>query len=629
MSDFLQRIDNPKDIKALDEKQLNQLAKEIREFLINNVSKTGGHLASNLGVVELTLALHKVFSTPEDKIVWDVGHQSYVHKILTGRKNKFCTLRQAGGISGFPKVSESEHDCFNTGHSSTSISAALGIAKARDIKKQKHSVLAIIGDGALTGGLAFEALNDAGRSPNNFIVILNDNGMSISNNVGGLSRYLSKMRTEPIYLEAKQDIDTLLSKIPSIGKKAANALKRAKGIIKYMIVPGMLFEELGFKYLGPINGHDIGELANVLERAKNSKGPVLIHVCTMKGKGYSYAEENPSEFHGVSSFDIETGESKTNGGPTYSDVFGEELVKLAREDDSVTAITAAMPNGTGLSDFAAKFPDRFFDVGIAEQHAMTFSAGIASSGLKPVVAVYSSFLQRGYDQIIHDIAMQNLHVVIAIDRAGVVGEDGETHQGIYDISYLSHIPNMTIMAPADYQELRSMLRYALMVHKGPISIRYPRGRGAETLGNNDPIAYGKACRVRDGSDVVIVAFGSMVPTALKCSEILAKAGISAQVINARFAKPLDAKLIMQSAAKCRYVVTLEDNTIKGGFGSEVLELINQFDNTIQVKTLALPDQPVLHGTRNDIFKRYGLDEQEIAVTVTKFLRKNNTSQKRA
>lgn len=617
MGILLDSVKSPEDIKKLNNQQLEELAEELREFLIEKVSKTGGHLASNLGVVELTLALHHVFDTPKDKIVWDVGHQSYVHKILTGRHAQFDTLRQSGGISGFPKVKESPHDCFDTGHSSTSISAALGIAKARDIKQENYSVIAVIGDGALTGGMAFEALNDAGRSPNNLIVILNDNEMSISANVGGLSRYLSKIRTEPIYFKVKEDIDIILSKIPAIGKSAAKALDTVKGTIKYIIMPGVLFEELGFKYLGPINGHDIAGLKKVLSRAKKIKGPVLIHVCTQKGKGYSHAEENPHVFHGISPFEIETGEVKVNNGMSYSDFFGSKLLEMAEKDKSIVAITAAMPQGTGLDRFSKQYPDRFFDVGIAEQHAVTFAAGLASNGLKPVFAVYSSFLQRAYDQILHDVAVQDLHVVFAIDRAGIVGEDGETHQGLFDLSYLSHIPNMTVMAPCDYNEFSAMMEYALMKHKGPVAIRYPRGKGAEKLADSVNISFGQASLIREGKDASIIAAGNMVETAIKAAEELSKLNISAEVINARFIKPLDVKTIINSAQKTGKVFTLEDNTIIGGFGSSVLSLINSSGISAKVKMLGYPDKFIHHGSRSDLIKEFKLDTESIVKEIFK------------
>jgi 1-deoxy-D-xylulose-5-phosphate synthase len=620
LSSLLKGINSPEDIKKLNNKQLEELARDISEFLINKVSKTGGHLASNLGIVELTLSIHKVFNTLKDKVIWDVGHQSYVHKIVTGRRDQFDNLKKMGGISGFPKVNESPHDCFNTGHSSTSISAALGFAKARDIKKEDYSVVAIIGDGALTGGMAFEALNDAGRSPNNLIVILNDNEMSISKNVGGLSKYLSKIRTEPFYFKVKEDIDIILNKIPAIGKSAARALNKVKGSIKYMIVPGIFFEELGFKYIGPIDGHNFEELNEVLTKAKKIKGPVLIHVCTKKGKGYIYAEESPQRFHGISPFEIETGEVKTSSGPSFSDIFGQQMVKLAENKKDLVAITAAMPHGTGLNNFSAKFPERFFDVGIAEQHAVTFAAGLAQNGIKPVVAIYSSFYQRAYDQILHDVALQNLSVVFAIDRAGIVGEDGETHQGIYDLSFLSHIPNMTIMSPCDYSEFNQMLEYAVLFHCGPIAVRYPRGRGPECLTLTQQVRLGRGVLIKEGKDLTIVALGNTVETSLKVADMLEKLGIKAEVINARFAKPLDEKLILASALKTKRVVTIEDNTVIGGFGSNVLELLNKNLINIKTKIFGFPDQIIVHGSKKDLLEKYRLDIDSITSEIVKMLK---------
>ncbi len=616
---LLDAVNSPEDIKKLDVCQLEKLSKEIREFLISKLSVTGGHLASNLGVVELTLALHKVFSTPEDKIVWDVGHQSYVHKIVTGRRGLFDTLRQSKGISGFPKFKESPHDSFNTGHSSTSISAALGIARARDILKDKYSVIAVIGDGALTGGMAFEALNDAGRSPNNLIVILNDNEMSISKNVGGLSRYLSKIRTQPIYYKAKEDFDVILNKIPAIGKSAAKALDIAKGTIKYMIMPGIIFEELGFKYLGPIDGHNISELSKVLSSAKLLKGPVLIHVCTQKGKGYSFAEEKPHEFHGISPFEIETGEVKVCNGPSYSDTFGKIMIKFAEEEPRLAAITAAMPHGTGLDEFSKRYPDRFFDVGIAEQHAVTFAAGLAQNGIKPVVAIYSSFLQRSYDQILHDVALQNLNVVFAIDRAGVVGEDGETHQGIYDLSYLTQIPNMTVASPCDYLEFERLMEYAVFEHKGPMAIRYPRGCGPRKLCAFQPIMPGKGVKLAEGGDITLVAVGNTVETALKAAELSKAFGISVEVLNARFVKPLDFGMIKASAVKTGNVITIEDNIVKGGFGSSILEGFCSRDIHVKTKLVGFPDTPVLQGSRSSLYKEYGLDADSLVCEIKKML----------
>jgi len=617
---LLKNINSPEDIKKLDLEQLEKLADEIRHYLIEKVSVTGGHLASNLGVVELTLALFKVFDLPEDKIIWDVGHQSYVHKILTGRREQFDSLRQLGGISGFPKSCESEYDCFNTGHSSTSISAALGMAKARDLLGEQYSVAAVIGDGAMTGGMAFEALNNAGRSSNNLIIILNDNGMSISKNVGGISRYLSKLRTQPIYSKAKEDLENLLNMIPAIGKSATRAINVAKGTIKYITMPGVIFEELGLKYIGPIDGHNLGELINVITNAKKMKGPILLHILTQKGKGYRFAENKPQDFHGISPFEVETGEVKINNGPTYSDVFGKKMVELALREPRLAAITAAMPLGTGLNEFSKLFPKRFFDVGIAEQHAVTFAAGLAKAGMKPVVAVYSTFLQRAYDQILHDVALQNLHVVFAVDRAGIVGEDGETHQGLYDISYLSHIPGMAIAAPCDYNELEKLLEFAVTSYDGPIAIRYPRGTGEKQLVPSSDIVFGKGEKLVDGKDITIAAVGNMVETALIAARMLKEMGIDAEVINARFVKPVDEKLILESAARTRVIATIEDNVVKGGFGSSVLELVNKYNIRAKTKIFGFPDTPVSHGSRKELFRKYRLDAASITQDILKMLK---------
>ena len=617
---LLDCIHSPADIKKLDLNQLETLSEQIRQFLIEQVSGTGGHLASNLGVVELTLALHKVFDSPRDKIIWDVGHQSYVHKLITGRKEQFSTLRRMNGISGFPKSCESDCDCFDTGHSSTSISAALGFAKARDLLREDYSVVAVIGDGAMTGGMAFEALNDAGRSPNDLIIILNDNEMSINRNVGGLSRHLSKIRTQPIYYKAKEDLDTFLNKFSSVGKFAARALDRAKGTIKYMVMPGIIFEDLGLTYIGPIDGHDIEELTTVISRARGLKGPILIHVMTQKGKGYSYSEDKPQDFHAVAPFEIETGEVKVNNGASYSNVFGKKMVEMVAREPRLVAITAAMTSGTGLDEFSKLHPEKFFDVGIAEQHAVTFAAGLAKAGIKPVVAIYSTFLQRAYDQILHDVSLQNLHVVFAIDRAGLVGEDGETHQGIYDLSYLSSIPNLTIAVPSDYDEFERMLDFAVFRHDGPIAVRYPRGSGKRQLAQSAPINRGTGVKLLRGDDVTIVAVGKMVETALTVADLLAQKGVNADVINGRFVKPLDAKMILESVVKTGALATIEDNCIKGGFGSSILELISKNNIKVKTSTFGFPDIPISHGNRDEIFEKYGLDAITISHDILRMLK---------
>ena len=624
MNTILEAINKPQDLKKLSNEQIKLLAEEIRHFLICSVSKTGGHLAPSLGVVELTLAIHKVFNSPVDKVVWDVGHQSYVHKILTGRRNDFSTLRQFGGISGFPKISESEHDVFGTGHSSTSISAALGMALARDIQGDKESVLAVIGDGSLTGGQAYEALNHAGNSSTNMIVILNDNEMSIAKNVGAISEYLSKMRTEPKYTKVKQDIEFLLRRIPAIGDSVVKTVERVKDSLRYLLVPGVLFEELGFNYIGPIDGHNFELLTEVLEKAKKMQGPILIHVLTCKGKGYKPAECNPGKFHGVGPYCIESGEVIKNGTtPTYTNIFGDTLLDLAKQDSRIVAITAAMPEGTGLKKFAAQFPKRFFDVGIAEQNAVTMAAGMAVKGLRPVVALYSTFAQRAYDQILHDICLQNLPVIFALDRAGIVGEDGPTHHGLFDYSYLRHIPNMVIMAPMDEDELRHMMFTATTIDR-PVAIRYPRGSGLGVPLDKplQQLTIGKAEELKSGNDVVFLAVGSMVEPCLVASEQLAAMGIQAGVVNARFIKPMDEEMLRKISREARNIITVEENMLAGGFGSAVLEYIHsQNFNWVKVLRLGIPDQFIEQGKRDQLLEKYGLTADGIASTVSSFVQR--------
>ncbi|HHU63181.1 MAG TPA: 1-deoxy-D-xylulose-5-phosphate synthase [Clostridiales bacterium] len=620
---YIDTITSPADIKNKTIDELNQLADEIRQLLIEVISQNGGHLASNLGVVELTLALHYVFDTPRDKIIWDVGHQTYVHKILTYRKDLFPSIRKYKGLSGFPKISESSHDFFNTGHSSTSISAALGFARARDLMGEDYSVLAVIGDGALTGGMALEGLNDAGHSPTNLIVILNDNQMSIANNVGSLSTYLSKIRSDPKYHKLKRDIEPLLNKIPFIGKGIYHAVKRLKNTIKYLFVPGIIFEELGFKYIGPVNGHDIFSLISMLDRARSVNGPVLIHVVTSKGKGYKHAELNPEKFHAVAPFNIKTGEELYKGrGITYSQVFGNTMLRLAKENEKIIAITAAMPHGTGLYEFSRLYPERFFDVGIAEQHAVTFAAGLAANGYKPVFAVYSTFLQRAYDQILHDVCIQNLPVVFAIDRCGLVGQDGETHHGIFDISYLSHIPNMTILSPSDGSELAAMLRYAVD-HPGPVAIRYPKGAVCNIYKDNTiTIEHGKWDTVRQGKTCCIMATGKMVDFALKSCEILEGMGIYCCLINCRFIKPLDIDKIRQCVKDFSKLVIIEDNTAIGGLGSTIIqELAKNGYKTLDVKHIAFPDSFVPHGEIDELLKVYNMDVKGLVDQIAAFVNK--------
>ncbi|WP_414714929.1 1-deoxy-D-xylulose-5-phosphate synthase [Sporomusa sp.] len=620
---LLDGINGPQDLKSLSLGQLEKLAGEIRELLIHTVSTNGGHLAPNLGVVELTLALHRAFDSPKDKFIWDVGHQAYVHKILTGRHKQFSTLRKTGGISGFPKRCESQHDVFGAGHSSTSISSALGVALARDMSGDNYNVVGVIGDGSLTGGQAYEALNHAGHLGINLTVILNDNEMSIAKNVGAMSEYLAKMRTAPTYSKVKHDIEYLLRRIPAIGDSVAKTAERVKDSLKYFLVPGMLFEELGFTYFGPIDGHNIPSILDVLDKTKSVKGPVLIHLLTQKGKGYAPAECNADKFHGVGPFCIETGEViKTEGAPSYTQVFGDTLVKLAEQNPDIVAITAAMPEGTGLKKFSAKYPKRFFDVGIAEQHAVTLAAGMATQGKRPVVAIYSTFMQRGYDQILHDVCLQNLPVIFMLDRAGVVGEDGATHHGVFDYSFLRHIPNMVIMAPKDEDELRHML-YTATELNAPVAIRYPRGNGlgVELKPKFTKLESGKAEELLQGKDVVFLAVGTMVEACRSAAGLLEEKGIAAGVVNARFVKPLDEQVIRQLARDIGIIITVEDNVLAGGFGSAVLEYVNsQHLNWVKVLRLGLPDKYIEHGPRGYLMTQYGLDHQGIAASVEAFIR---------
>ena len=616
---YLQQIKSPDDIKTMNMSELKVLAQEIRETLIQVVSENGGHLAPNLGVVELTLALHMVFHTPEDKIIWDVGHQSYVHKLLTGRYEQFHTVRTLDGLSGFPKRSESEHDAFGAGHSSTSISAAVGFAKARDLRGGKNNVIAVIGDGAMTGGMAFEALENAGHMDSNIIVILNDNEMSIDPNVGALAEYLSRARSNPAYTKSKDDVEELLKKIPGIGDKMFKAADKLKDSLKYLLVPGVLFEEFGFKYYGPINGHDLPALMTVLENVKGINRPVLIHVETKKGKGYAPAEKNPDLFHGVSPFHIQTGELKKKSTvPTYTSVFGKTLAELGAQDDRIVGITAAMGKGTGINVFQEQFPARTIDVGIAEEHAVTMAAAMALDGYKPVVAIYSTFLQRAYDQVMHDVALQNASVVFCLDRAGLVGDDGPTHHGIFDVSYLRHIPNMVCMAPKDENELRHMLNSAL-TYNCPVAMRYPRGEGLgvpmdETL---QVLPLGKAEVLQEGDKVTLLALGSMVHIAQQVADRLqAELGITPTVINARFAKPLDADTILQYAGQDTLLVTLEEQAVTGGFGSAVLELYNQHGiDARNVLTIGIADSFVQHGNTARLKEMQGLDVESVVAKV--------------
>lgn len=614
---LLDNINTPQDIKHLNIDELNILCGELRECILESVSKTGGHLASNLGVVELTVALHRVFDTPYDKIVWDVGHQTYVHKILTGRKNEMSTLRQFKGLSGFPKRSESIYDAFDTGHSSTSISAAMGMARARDLKKEDYEIVAVIGDGALTGGMAFEALNDAGRSNTKLLIILNDNEMSISKNVGGLSRYLSKIRTTKGYLSTKKDVEKLLNKT-FVGGKIKAVLKRAKDGIKQIVVPGMLFEELGLTYMGPVDGHNIYEIIESLEIAKNIEGPLLMHIITKKGKGYKFAEERPNEFHGVSAFNLETGENLKKSSLSYSDYFGMKMCEIAEKNENVAAITAAMTDGTGLTDFAKKFPKRIYDAGIAEQHAVTMAAGLAVNGVIPVVALYSSFLQRAYDQVIHDVALQNLHVIFAVDRAGLVGNDGETHQGVFDEGFLSQIPNMTVLSPADYREFGNMLEFAVSLD-GPVAIRYPRGSMTKNINKSDlEITLGKGFIVEEGKDITIAAAGKMVNTALEVREILKAENIDTEVLNLRFVKPFDKELIIKSVNKTKSLVIIDEAPVYGSYAASICNLLPK---NVDVLLKTLPDEFIKQGSIEELLKENELDADSIAADIIKWRKK--------
>ena len=607
---ILDKVNYPDDVKKLSEHEKLVLSSELRQYIIETLSNTGGHLASNLGVVELTIALLSSFDVPEDKIVWDVGHQTYVYKILTGRKEQFKNIRQLGCIAGFPRTSESIYDSFDTGHSSTSISAALGMARARDILGKSNKIVAVIGDGALTGGMAMEALNDAGISKTNLIVVLNDNEMSISKNTGGISKMLSTLRSGKGYLKRRNRIKKFVERIPFLYKFIIRILRS----IKTLFIKNMFFEDIGFRYLGPVNGHSIDDLEEMFNRAKNIEGPVLIHVVTKKGYGYKPAEDEPNKYHSVGPFNTLDGSLKKKYQKDYSKVMGDTLVKLAKKDKKIVAITAAMEEGTGLCDFALKYPDRFFDVEIAEQHGLTLAAGMAISGLKPVIPIYSSFLQRGYDQLVHDICLQNLPVVICVDRAGCVGNDGETHQGLYDLSYLNTIPNMNIMAPKNYEELELMMEYALGLNK-PVAIRYPRGcEGEYKFKTSKKIELGKGELLKTGKDITIVAIGKMVEKAMIVASMLQKDGIDVEVINARFMKPLDIKMIEKSLSKTNKLVTMEDNAIKGGLGETIRASLSKCYKTIM---FAYPDKFIKHGSVSELENKYGLDVESMYERIKK------------
>lgn len=609
---LLEKIQKENDIKQLKPEELEKLAEEIRQFLVEKISVTGGHLASNLGVVELTMALHLAFELPQDKMIWDVGHQSYTHKILTGRRAGFDDLRKYGGMSGFPKRKESECDAFDTGHSSTSISAGLGYVAARDIKGEEHSVISIIGDGAMTGGMAYEALNNASRLKSNFIIVLNDNNMSISENVGGMSRYLNGLRTAEAYTGLKKGVEDTLMKIPVQGEKILYQMKKTKSGLKQLFVSGMFFEDMGITYLGPVDGHDIRKLYKTFQEARRVDHAVLVHVLTKKGKGYGPAEENPSRFHGIVPFDIETGEAKEKSSKdSYTDIFSKVFCDIAKQNDAVVGITAAMADGTGLARFARMFPDRFFDVGIAEEHALTFAAGLAAGGLKPVVAVYSSFLQRAFDQTIHDVCLQNLPVMIAVDRAGLVGSDGETHQGLFDLSFLNMIPNMTILSPKNRWEMADMVRFCADFQY-PVALRYPRGAAYEGLSAfRTPIVYGKSEILYEEEDIAVIFVGHMAELAVQVRDRLKEIGYHCSLINARFVKPLDTEMLEALTKDHRLFVTIEENVLSGGFGEQVLHYVSRAKLDVGVRCIGIPDDYVEHGNVDLLRREVGLDAETI------------------
>lgn len=616
MQGLLEQINQPNDIKKIGEKDRTYLAKEIRSFLLQNVSKTGGHLASNLGAVELTMALHIAMDFPKDKLIFDVGHQAYTHKILTGRKDAFSTLRTYGGISGFPKRRESDCDAFDTGHSSTSISAAAGLAMARDLSGENYKVAAVIGDGALSGGMAYEALNNIGGSRTKMLIVLNDNRMSISENVGGVATYLGKLRTNSKYVEFKDDLETALRKT-KFGTGVVQQLKKSKDSFKRFVVSGMFFEDMGITYIGPIDGHNINLMVQAFQTAFAANKPVLVHVVTEKGHGYEFARKNPVVFHGVDPFDVTTGKSLAEKSEaSYTSAFSEALMELADENDKITAITAAMPLGTGLEAFSKKYPKRFFDVGIAEEHAVTFAAGLAAGGSIPIVAVYSTFLQRAYDQIVHDVCVSELPVIFAVDRAGIVGNDGETHQGILDLSYLSHIPGLTVLAPSDSCELKRMLRYAVELKK-PVAIRYPRGQAeVADLAADTPIQYQTARTVLEGSDVLMLSVGTMLKPCMEAAELLKEQGIDAGILDMRFVSPIDTASLQHAMQKYRMLVTVEENIVAGGFGEKVAAFCGASEPRVKLVSIALPNQFIEQGNQPFLREKYGLSAERIAQTIS-------------
>ncbi len=616
---MLEQIKEPNDIKDISEERLYGLANEIRRFLIRTISNTGGHLASNLGAVELTIALHRVYDLPKDKIIWDVGHQAYTHKILTGRIDEFQNLRKEGGISGFPRRSESECDSYDTGHSSTSISAGLGYVKARELTGADYDVVAVIGDGALTGGMAYEALNNASLIDKNFVIVLNDNAMSISKSIGGMADYLNEIRTSAHYRDFKEGVTSALKSIPVVGEHVVERLRKTKSGLKQLFIPGMLFENMGITYLGPVDGHNIRHMIKTLRTAKKVQGPVIVHVLTHKGKGYAPAINDPSKFHGTSAFDLNTGEAKSESAKTYSDVFSETVMEMAKENKKIVAVTAAMKEGTGLSEFAESYPKRFFDVGIAEEHAVSFSTALALGGMLPVAAIYSSFLQRSFDQVMMDACMQNAHVIFAIDRAGFVGEDGKSHQGLFDLSYLNMMPGMTVMAPKNGIELAQMLKFAQEL-KGPVAIRYPKGKASNSLDDiSSEIITGKAEIIKNGKEVAILAVGAMTEVAVKASEMLRKAGIEPTVVNMRFVKPFDEETVCTLAKENKLIVTLEENVKNGGFGMNVLELLNRKNIDTNVYIGAVEDHFVSHASISRQRELNGLDEDSVAEKIRELM----------
>lgn len=621
---MLEKVNYPEDLRKLDLQQKKQLAQELREKMIQTVSNTGGHLASNLGVVELTIVLHAIFNTPIDKIIWDVGHQTYVHKMLTGRKEKLHTLRQMNGLAGFPKVTESIYDCFNTGHSSTSISVALGMARARDIKKENHKIVAVIGDGALTGGMALEALNDVGSSNTNMLVILNDNEMSISKNVGGISMLLSKLRTKGLYTNVNGKGKRTINKIPVVGEEVVKLVQKAKRGIKQFVIPKMYFEDIGFRYLGPVDGHNLEALENIFKVVKEQNGPTLVHVLTKKGKGYKPAEDSPDVFHSTSKFDVLTGEKLGKAKFDYSKVFGNKLVDLAKTNPNIVAITAAMKDGTGLRAFAKEFPQRFFDVGIAEQHAVGLAAGLAKAGMIPVVPMYSSFIQRAFDQLVHDVAILNLPVVICSDRSGIVGNDGETHQGLLDMAFTNIIPNFTIMAPKDFSELENMLEFAVNL-KRPVLIRYPRGAEELHFEAQEKIELGKCEILQKGKEICLIGIGKFVAKAYRIADRLKEEGIQASVLNARFLKPLDEETLFEFMKKSQITITLEDASLKCGLGSEIERMAFEQNLNCEILKIGYPDEFIKHGNCQEIEQEYGLEEETILQKIReiKALRRGN------